>query len=338
METKLYEHEAWARLVDERQASLLERSTAAWNREWLEDLHSFNIVVRDADLCAVHVSDLRTVNLADFYGNLFKGDPSNLPRLLREYASHDAAAALLLAENCGIDLPEKAPEVIFLNCDQEPFLALMRQQAANEESRRELWAVLLAEAGLRSSVVAHWLREKESEDWIEELVDRVPRRQRWFGLLRYGVWKRNHYLELLTVGARSRDLDPGKFVLLDMLRSISPIGRSVFQLSYGGGPILLSIGILSFMLIPLASGGSELGLIGSIVQNPENMITFTAFYVAAFIYMRIERSVRSDYTVIINTQPDWLLAVRRPGRRLWGKGGLAKAADRMVSARNTVAA
>ena len=211
----------------------------------------------------------------------------------------------------------------------------MRQQAANDESRHELWAALLAEAGLRSSVVAHWLKEEESQDWIKKVVDRVPRRERWFGLSRYGPWRRNHYLELLTAGTRSPDLDSDKFALLSLLRSMPPIGQSVFQLGPHGFFIFGLISML-FLILGMEMRDSDTGAMEWAIST--GAIPFWAFYPGTPLYQFHERSAGRCYKVIINTAPEWVYRPVTSSTAFTRLGVLRYATNRMVDARNKVAA
>ena len=71
----------------------------------------------------------------------FMGKIEKLRDLQREFQRHsgvlsfaaqDGAAALRLAESCGLDLAEEFPEVLIANADQEPLFGILKRRALQE--------------------------------------------------------------------------------------------------------------------------------------------------------------------------------------------------------------
>ena len=102
---------------------MLHTPESSWNEKWLQDLHLFNVVVRDAANCSGHVPNTASeIDLEDFYNTLVKKQGRGLSKLLASFATQDALAAFRVAELSGLDLPRSFPEVIISSCDQVPFL------------------------------------------------------------------------------------------------------------------------------------------------------------------------------------------------------------------------
>ena len=177
LETKNYEHAAWQTFAESTRDSLMKTAESSWNEQWLQDLHLFNVVVRDAAQCSKYVPITGgQIDLGEFYEQLVRKQGGNsLPRLLAAYASHDAPAALRLAEISGLNLPVDFPEVVIDNCGQIPFLSLVVDKVLSGSERSLAWAVPLAEAGLGSRLVAGFLGSKAADRGaVDELLKSVP--------------------------------------------------------------------------------------------------------------------------------------------------------------------
>ena len=181
LETKLYEHQEWPRFVAREMSELIEVPESEWNEEWLQRLYLFNVAVLDATRCAEHVKTINvSVNLQDFFRQLVERQRASLSKLLYAYAIQDAAAAFRLAEVCGLDLARDHAELVVSGCDQKPFFDLAKQKLSSDIERTPLWASLLAEAGLRSRIVAVWLSSTAPLVYLNGLTENVPRNKRWW--------------------------------------------------------------------------------------------------------------------------------------------------------------
>ena len=180
LETKAYEHESWKRFVEDARSILLGTPEEAWNEAWLRDLHLFNVVVRDQQQCSTHTAAIESgIDLGEFYRTLVSKQQNSLFSLLSSYAAQDAAAVFRLAEVCELDLMADYPAIVVTNMDQNPFFELVLHHALNDEQQAENWAVLFAEAGLRSSVVAQKLDKGKPQATFGRYIDRIPRRKHW---------------------------------------------------------------------------------------------------------------------------------------------------------------
>jgi hypothetical protein len=221
LETKAYEHESWKPFVNSAKSRLLETPEESWNEEWLRDLHLFNVVVRDEQQCASHTGDgsNNEIDLGDFYRTLVAKQQNNLRTLLAAYAAQDAAAVFRLAEVCELDLLTDYPAIIIDSLDQNPFFELAVDHALHDESRLGDWAVLFAEAALRSSVVAQKMSRTEADKHLERHTDSVSRRKQWRGRS-----LNSFYGQVITLAANQSSI-PDFCQALTILRAVKPPGR-----------------------------------------------------------------------------------------------------------------
>jgi hypothetical protein len=244
LETKAYEHPSWAPFAQSTKDRLLHTPEHSWNEKWLQDLHLFNVVIRDARHCAGHVpNEASEFDLGDFYNSLVKKQGRSLSRLLAAFATQDALAAFRVAELSGLDLPAQFPGVIISSCDQPPFLSLAVERMLAETDRLGLWATPLAEAGLRSRLVARLLDHPPADAGeINAAVKAIPKRKRW------DLFGRSRYTQILTVALSStRFLDaPELFPNLAKLSKVSAPG------SLGWKRVLYRNPVTS--LIPVSAG------------------------------------------------------------------------------------
>jgi len=180
LETQAYDHSRWQSYSEEEAASLTEVSEEEWNEDWLRRLHLFNVVLRDAEEWGKHVGRKpTTITLDQVFSILVGSSRQRLIRVFSAYAAQDAGAAFRLAEACGVDLVLEHPGLLIANCTNPPFLAIAMQRAMEERRRTVRWTQILAEAALRSNVVAATLQSSPSPDEWRALVQRVDFRSRW---------------------------------------------------------------------------------------------------------------------------------------------------------------
>ena len=180
IETKAYEHEQWSEFVNLARNLLISVPEFSWDDAWLRDLHLFNVVVRDAAQCLQYLDGTSvSVDLAEFYRALVEKQQRSLTALLSSYAVQDAAACLRLAEVCHLDPATDFGNIVIKSCDQPPFLALAQEQALAEDQSGSQWRSLLAEAALRSPVVAESLHRIPRSELLARKEELVPRSRRW---------------------------------------------------------------------------------------------------------------------------------------------------------------
>jgi hypothetical protein len=159
LETKLYNHGTWGKFIRSSRKDLLNGMTTKFDEKWLQDLHMFNVVVRDAQLASENIVIDEKIDLNEFYENLLDNEKASLGQILSAFANQDAAAVFRLAEMANINLLEDFPNIIIQNCDQPPFLGLVRDKIIQLGQDCENWAALLIESALQKKIVSHNLNE-----------------------------------------------------------------------------------------------------------------------------------------------------------------------------------
>ncbi|MBM5572639.1 MULTISPECIES: NACHT domain-containing protein [Deefgea] len=182
IESKFYDCDAWTNFYAKWESSLLNLAESDWTTSRLDELHIFNITSLDAAICLPILSKSRaTPDIQLFYGKFLGKNKNIIAKLIENYAKQDAVAALRIAELNNIDVASDAPEIVYKNCDQEPFLEMILEMAAVSNDKTEEWACILTEAALRSPIVAQSLKNKGSfSSWrthIEKLSENKWRKQ-----------------------------------------------------------------------------------------------------------------------------------------------------------------
>jgi hypothetical protein len=188
-----------------------------WDERWLRNLHLYNVVIQDAGQCSTHMPAISIpVNLENFYQLLVDTQQESLSKLLAAYAKQDAAAVFRLAEISNLDLANNFSSIIIDNCDQAPFYALIKQQALLELDRIELWAALLSESALRSSVVSEWMMKDKPLDSLNTIVSNTPKRNRWY---KHNPPFNSFYTQCLTIALNGKSRS---FPMLKLMYKIPP--------------------------------------------------------------------------------------------------------------------
>jgi hypothetical protein len=222
---------------------------------------------------------------------------------LAAYASHDAPAALRLAEISGLDLPSDFPEIIIDNCDQIPFLSLIVDKLLSDLERPLAWVAPLAEAGLGSRPVAGFLSSKAADvGAIADLLTVIPAKNRWDAKRTTG---NSLYTQILTLAVNSPSpparFEP-RFKRLQILRELRPPrGLRWRELSLIVSAALVfalavCLGVTEPRLLNLPIGATHLklelwGLLGAL------LFTLMFYGYLARIY-----STRTYYRLLINVK------------------------------------
>lgn len=171
LETKLYNHKTWPAFITNSRKNILAYKQGDFNEKWLQDLHVFNVVVRDANLSAENMGINQNIDLSEFYESLLDQEKISLSQVLSSLARQDAAAVFRLAEIGNINLLKDFPYIIIQNCDQPPFLGLVKEKIIeNNSSNAEDWAALLSEAALQKRLISDVLDEMR---YSEELYNKI---------------------------------------------------------------------------------------------------------------------------------------------------------------------
>jgi hypothetical protein len=291
LETKCYDHPSWPAFVEQQKRLLLSVPEQNWDDRWLRDLYLFNVVVRDATQCATHMPSLSSQSdFETFFQTLVNKQQASLSKLLTAYAAQDAAAAFRLAEVSHLDLAKDFPEIIVQHCDQEPFMALVREHAAREQDRIGVWATLLAEAALRSEVVARRLAETPPEERWEPIIQTIPKKQSW---LRRGITRDSQLIQCFSIAGAASVQGAGESDTIKELRKIPPPGQ-VWWVTKPARRIMEGI-----MTVTIAGGGTGIwGIADSLVprlQSPWVIAMMFLVAVVMFIGRRRQRIYQGIY-------------------------------------------
>lgn len=197
LETKLYEHPCWNRFIVKARKKFLHVAGNKLEEKWLFDLHLFNVVVKDAELSAQHLPAFTPVDLSMFYKNLLENQKDGLHKILAAYARQDAAAVFRLSEICNFNLVHDFPQIIVENCDQAPFLGLVREQII-QSSEFDKWAALVAESALWKEAVYTLVNNMPPVDILRERIKQNKEYRFWY----YKKYvKETLFTQCLTLGS-----------------------------------------------------------------------------------------------------------------------------------------
>ena len=153
LETQLYEQPEWSEYVLQERDYLTSQGQQGWDEALLRRLHLFIVVVRDAQDWFEQVTRRAThEELDDVFATIVQGSRSAVLQIFSTYASQDAAAAIRLAEEVGLDIVSEHPELVIQSCQEESFLALILEKLSSDGL--EPWADILAIAAIRFRNVA----------------------------------------------------------------------------------------------------------------------------------------------------------------------------------------
>jgi hypothetical protein len=155
LETQAYDHPAWLAYETAESTYLASVPRQCWDNQWLQRVHPFRSLLSDAE--AVATISFNVVGPRESFEVFFKRIISNaeddVVDLFNLFAAEDASAAYRFAEESGLDLLGKRPDLIVRSCESPPFLALAIERLQGSVDS-QMWATILAEAALRYKVVA----------------------------------------------------------------------------------------------------------------------------------------------------------------------------------------
>jgi hypothetical protein len=246
LETKLYDHPRWADFVNTESTALASIPEAEWDTEWLQRLHLFSVVLRDADV-AEGIHGIRsTFSLDEFFRQLFSSHEGSVEKLLGTYASQDPVAAFRVAELCGINLAYDFPALVIEHCDSMPLLGIVHSRLGAADGMS--WLPLLCEASLRYPVTAKLIEPLTPQPAAEKMAAAAPHRSRWW---HSRLAKKTTLSTYLTAAAVSPHSVPEECVLLRLLHQI-PAPGSKATLSRGANVFLYGMMMLMALMILVA--------------------------------------------------------------------------------------
>jgi len=156
LETQLYDRPEWTKYLIQERNNLTSQGQHGWDEALLRRLHLFIVVVRDARDWFEQVARQSTHReLDDVFATIVQGSRNAVVQVFSTYASQDAAAAIRLAEEVGLDMVSEHPEIVIESCQEESFLALALERLSSDGLK--LWASILTTAALRYGNVARRL-------------------------------------------------------------------------------------------------------------------------------------------------------------------------------------
>lgn len=248
LETRSYDLDLYRDYCTKESAALSAVRPDDWDNAWLRRLHLFNVVLRDAEEWARRLGrHAPSVSFHDVFRDLVRSSADRLVALFTAYAIEDAGAAFRLAEDSGLDLLVEHPDLIVRSLSEPAMLAIVRQRAESEVTRRPLWLDVMAEAGMSRKGVAEELGNYAVPDW---LMAALPKN-------RHSRWYRNSkdldfYLATLSVVAsRGRRPDPHRTPLAHLLSFVPTPGgcvsRGLFRI--GAAAALVLIGTFGWLVV-----------------------------------------------------------------------------------------
>lgn len=173
LETQQYESDLWPEFVQTEAQRLAGHDLQDWNEAWLSRLHLLGVVLREAELWASMTPGAQpVVSEESLFSTLVRGNEERLVRVFSSYAARDPGGSLRLAEACGVNLAVSRPDLMVEACTEPPFVSLIAERLARETAQHEIWAPILAEAGLRSEVAATLLQSTPPiAAWREAVED-----------------------------------------------------------------------------------------------------------------------------------------------------------------------
>ncbi|WP_316844480.1 NACHT domain-containing protein [Pedobacter psychrodurus] len=296
LETKLYSHKTWPDFIADTKNSLLVGRKAEINEKWLQDLHVFNVVVRDANLSSESINTIETIDLNDFYENLVENDKISLNGILSSFAIQDAAAVFRLAEVCNINLRRDFPALIIQNADQLALLGQIKDRMLNSNQKElEEWAALLSEAAITKKLVSVTLDDQSYDDKLESKIKGG----------KYRIWYHKNILSktLLTqcLTLSSTFIPDNKiFRCLSLLQQLKAPSEVNFLFLFKRTLLFfILIPALLMMVFPLRYF-TLLPKKGEIHSTLMELIGFMLLYLTTLIMMLYIKDTRTRYRKVIN--------------------------------------
>jgi NACHT domain len=212
LETQLYGQREWRDYLHDEREYLATASEDDWNEGQIRRLHLFSVVVRDARDWYVQVARVSMgPELESVFVDIVRGNREIVAKVFATYASQDAAAAVRLAEQVGVDMLTEHPQLLVESCQEEPFLALaldgLKSKSVNS------WASILIEAALLFSNVSYRLDSTPcAADTLLRKMDGRFRKLFWLGMVEKGSW----YELLLWNVLQSEQADSGLSATKDL--------------------------------------------------------------------------------------------------------------------------
>jgi adenylate kinase family enzyme len=260
LEVQAYTGDVWENYVRSERTTLHQPRPADWDSDWLRQLHLFSVVLHDAEDW-YRLSGLPfKLRIDDLFSDLVGRDRERLVKVFSAYAANDPAAALRLAEACGVDVASEHPSLVLENCQFPPFLAVALQRAAAERGRG-LWTLLIAETGLIDPLAAFVMSSREAPEELWKSFETIPSNQRWAPLAtgwadyrveRVQPKKTSCYSVILTLALGQNAENRTSLPALKTLETVPPPGSVISSVVLRWATMLLMLGIMISVTVAFA--------------------------------------------------------------------------------------
>jgi hypothetical protein len=181
LETKAYDHVSWPMFVQNQLAGLTPLGDQGLPYNWLSDVHLLAVVLADASRAGSDSAQHGYSAMQEHVVQTWKSSPKAFQALLYGAATQDAHAAMRMSESAGVDLASAAPELVLQLADQPAVLPLLVGRCSGDTESSDRYIALLAEAALRSSIVAMSLANTPESEATEVIARSESSRCRWYG-------------------------------------------------------------------------------------------------------------------------------------------------------------
>ena len=309
LETQGYDYQSWHRWISNEIHYFMTSVESQWDEGWLRRLYLFNVVLSDAERSGLFASEARAAaTVEEMLKSLIAHNHDRLVHLFATYAAEDPIAAFRLAEACQVDLMGTRPDLIVESCVERPVLALACTRSTEEIERIELWAAILAEAGLRYRFAAIALTDFQSPEEGRSITQEFPRGHRWLGL---GGVKSTFYGDCLTLACtQNQTLDRAEtFPRVAILKNVKPSGSALSPWKRFRD-LVLALGLFVLSMI-ITSWSVTRGLptkasIGELVEHLFNWGTILGLFASGVLFsavvaiLRFSKDGRTIYDCLTN--------------------------------------
>ncbi|MFD2968798.1 NACHT domain-containing protein [Sphingobacterium bambusae] len=303
LETKLYNHKSWSTFITSSKKNLLAGHEGRFGEKWLQDLHLFNVVVRDANLSAESLNLTEAINLNEFYKTLLENEKISLNQILGAYANQDAAAVFRLAEMSNIDLKNDFPTIIINNAHQLPFLALVKEKLVSSNLDEAIeWSTILAEAALEKKLVSLVLNEIPIDTELEKKFSEFDLNL-WY---QEGLVKKSFLSQCLSLALKSnqKNIYFKHLSLLSQLKTPSEVKFKILTGKYFLLCLVILILTSSVIILPVLAKSDE-------KSRLVTLFLLMIFYSGSIYILNYRIYLRSLYDLAMNLEntqdrPTWV--------------------------------
>lgn len=257
LETQLYGDPVWGTYLSAEKSFLAATRESGWNEPMIRRLHLFGTVVRDAHEWSKQIERNAPIDTSKVFSDIVGSDNETFMKVFSSYVSQDAAAALRLADQIGVDMLSDHPDMVIQSCVEEPFAALALQRALEERPDSEAWCAVLTEAALLYANVANRLNETNisGQSNVEEIVGESEYRD----LLNLTeVSNSSAYAYVLAKGISSTFSTRREFIALSEIKKCGDYIGWLYRFSHAKYALVMTI--IAISILPWMYLTGDLGL------------------------------------------------------------------------------